>query len=100
MQVRLEYGKDGLVADLPDAHLVKVLKLTPAPPLRDPAGATAAALTDPIGARPLREIARGRRDACIVVCDITRPVPNPILLPPILDALADAGLPREKVTIL
>jgi nickel-dependent lactate racemase len=100
MRVKLEYGKQGLVVDLPDANLVGVLKLTPAPPLENPRTATAAALEHPIGTRPLAELARGRRDACIVICDITRPVPNPILLPPILDTLAAAGLPREKVSIL
>src|SRR5438477_340912 len=75
MRVRLDYGKTGLDAELPDANLVAVLGLTPAPPLEDPVSATAAALAAPIGTRPLAELARGRRDACIVVCDITRPVP-------------------------
>jgi nickel-dependent lactate racemase len=35
-----------------------------------------------------------------VVCDITRPVPNSTLLPPILDALAAGGITRDRVTIL
>ena len=34
------------------------------------------ALEQPIGTPALREIARGRKDACILICDITRPVPN------------------------
>jgi nickel-dependent lactate racemase len=100
MRVRLDYGKNGLEVELPDANLVGVLTLTPAPPLPDLQAAAAAALAKPIGARPLAEIARGRKDACIAVCDVTRPVPNPVLLPPILDALAAGGLPRERVTIL
>jgi lactate racemase len=100
MRVRLEYGKEGLEAELPDENLVGVLKLTPAPPLPDPDAATRAALASPIGARPLRDIARGRQDACIVLCDITRPVPNSVLLPPILDALAEGGIPRDRVTLL
>lgn len=100
MRVRLEYGKNGLEADLPDANIAGVLKLTPAPPLADPAAATRTALADPIGAKPLVEIARGRDSACIVVCDITRPVPNAVLLPPILETVARAGVSRERVTIL
>ncbi len=35
MQVRLEYGQNGLEAELPDKNLVGILKLTPAPPLPD-----------------------------------------------------------------
>ncbi len=100
MRVELEYGKEGLAAELPEANVVGVLRLTPAPVLPDPVLAVQAALAEPIGTRPLVEIARGRRDACIVVCDITRPVPNATLLPPILAALAEGGLPRERVTIL
>ena len=100
MRVRLEYGKNGLEAELPDDNLVGVLKLTPAPPLADPVAAARAALARPIGASPLSELARGRRNACVVVCDVTRPVPNPLLLPPLLDALAEGGLKREDVSIL
>ena len=33
-------------------------------------------LASPTGSPPLAELARGRKDACIVICDITRPVPN------------------------
>jgi len=101
MRVRLDYGKHGLFADLPDANLAgRVLTQTPAPVLADPDATVRAALANPIGTRPLNETGRGRCNACIVVCDITRPVPNRVLLPPILDALADAGIGRDRVTIL
>jgi nickel-dependent lactate racemase len=53
----------------------------------------------PIAAAPLRELARGRRNAAIVVSDATRPVPNAVLLPPLLDALREGGLPPEAVTL-
>jgi nickel-dependent lactate racemase len=36
----------------------------------------------------------------MVVSDVTRPVPNAIILPPLLDALADAGVRDEDITIL
>ncbi|HZO90751.1 MAG TPA: nickel-dependent lactate racemase [Chthonomonadaceae bacterium] len=100
MRVRLDYGKTGLEVELPDANLIGVLGLKPAPPLPDPTAATEAALAHPIGTAPLAQLAAGRRDACIVVCDITRPVPNKILLPPVLRTLEAAGLPPECITIL
>lgn len=100
MRIRLEYGVSGLEVELPDENVVGVLTLNTSPPMTQPPAAVARALANPIGTRPLVELARGRRDACIVVCDVTRPVPNKILLPPILDALETAGLPRERVTIL
>ena len=33
--------------------------------------------------------------ACVVICDVTRPVPNAALLPPILSTLEASGIPRQ-----
>jgi nickel-dependent lactate racemase len=57
-------------------------------------------LEHPRGTPPLAELARGRRDACVVICDITRPVPNELILRPLLTTLEAAGIPRERITIL
>ena len=100
MRVRLDYGKTGLEAALPDENLRGVLRVSPAPPLTDTGAAIAESLLRPTGAPPLVEMARGRTNACIVICDITRPVPNSTLLPPILATLAEAGIGRDRVTIL
>ena len=48
----------------------------------------------------LSDIARGRRNACILICDITRPVPNQLLLPPILRTLEAHGIPRKDILLL
>ena len=69
-------------------------------PLPDAPAAIEAALQAPIGTRPLAQLAQGRSNACIVICDITRPVPNKSLLPPILRTLEQAGIGRENITIL
>ena len=58
------------------------------------------ALEAPVNADPLGQMARGARSACIVICDITRPVPNHRFLKPIIDELLHAGVPREGITIL
>src|SRR5262249_27606942 len=54
----------------------------------------------PIGTRPLGELARGRKNACILICDITRPVPNRLLLPPLLRILEEQGIARKDILIL
>lgn len=101
MQVTLDYGKTGLAVTLPDDRLIAPpLAIRPADPLPNPAAALEAALANPIGTRPLAELARGRKTACVVVCDITRPVPNSLLLPPILRTIEQAGVPRGGITIL
>jgi len=101
MKLTLDYGKTGLEVTLPDDRmLAPPLAIRPAPPMADPVAALEASLLKPIGTPPLSELARGKRSACIVICDITRPVPNKLLLPPILRTLEAAGVPREGISIL
>ena len=101
MQVTLDYGKTGLSVTLPADRLVAPpLAIRPAAPLANPEAALEAALAHPTGTKPLAELARGKKTACVVVCDITRPVPNRMILPPVLRTLEDAGVPRAGITIL
>jgi nickel-dependent lactate racemase len=100
MRLRLDYGRDGLWVDIPDRNLKAILDLNPVPPLVDPVGAIEEGLASPIGSPRLADLARERSSACIVISDITRPVPNTLLLPPILRILEENGIRRERITIL
>jgi nickel-dependent lactate racemase len=100
MRITLDYGRTGLDVDLPAARVVGPLSIRPAPPLSDPATAIADALRRPIGTPPLADVARGRRNACILVCDVTRPVPNRLILPPLLRTLEEAGIARREILLL
>ena len=100
MRVELEYGKTGLEVELPDEHVVRSLAYKDAIPLTDPHTSFLQSIAQPIGTPPLAELARGRKDACIVICDITRPVPNEMMLRPMLSTLEASGIPRDKITIL
>lgn len=100
MKIQLAYGKEGLELDVPEKNLAKILTMKSTPPLADPLGAVKDSLREPIGCPPLRELARGRRSVCIVVCDFTRPVPNKLLLPPLLDLLETNGIDKGNITIL
>ena len=100
MRVGLEYGRTGLEVELPERNVVKCLEYRPAEPLADPAEEVRRRLAQPTGTPPLAELASGRKDACVVICDITRPVPNRVLLGPILWTLEESGIPRKEITIL
>lgn len=100
MKIKLDYGRTGLDVDLPDDRLVGPLAIRDAQPLADPEKAIAEALARPIGSPPLAELARGKKSACIVICDFTRPVPNKLLLPPMLRILEEQGVPEEEILIL
>jgi nickel-dependent lactate racemase len=100
MRVHLEYGRTGLEEDLPDRNVVKCLGYRPAKPLASPHDAVCQRLARPLGTSPLAELARGRSSACVAICDITRPVPNQVLLPPMLQTLEGGGIPRDRILIL
>ena len=94
MKVTLDYGTTGLDVEIPDKNVVGPLDLQPVEPLADPEGALDDVLRNPIGSRPLAELARGKESACILICDITRPVPNKLLLRSILRTLEQSGIER------
>jgi nickel-dependent lactate racemase len=100
MRVTLDYGRAGMEVDLPDELTIGPLSIHPAKPLADPEAAIEAAITHPIGTPPLAELAAGRRNACVLVCDITRPVPNRLILPPLLRTLEARGIARSDILIL
>jgi nickel-dependent lactate racemase len=100
MEVTLSYGRAGLTVQLPEDRVAGILRMRPVAPLSAPEKAVEESLRSPIGSPPLLEIAKGRKNAVIVVCDVTRPVPNALLLPPLLETLHRAGLSRDAITIL
>jgi nickel-dependent lactate racemase len=98
--VHLAYGQGHLPVRLPAGAVPTVIRKRPLPKLVDPHAAVRDALERPLGAPPLRDLARGRRSACILVCDITRPVPNRLFLRPMIETLVTGGVPRDAITVL
>ena len=98
MQAGLLYGEQIVSLELPDRVTLLGMKL--AEPLPDQTSAVQEALANPIESPPLTKLARGRKSACIVISDITRPVPNKIILPPLLKTLEESGIGRKDITIL
>ena len=100
MRIKMDYGKTGLMVDLPSDKVIGPLEIKNAIPLANQSQAISDALANPIGSKPLAEIAKGKKTACILICDITRPVPNKVILPQILKTIEEAGVPRSGITIL
>ena len=100
MRVEMRYGTGTLPIEIPDKNVAGVLEISESVPLSDEDGAVREAIARPIGSPPLAALAKGRESACIVISDVTRPVPNKVILPPLLETLERAGIPCEKITIL
>jgi len=99
-RIQFAFGKTGLEVALPAGPQYEVVESRSASRLPDVAAALDRALDRPIGVASLEALAKGRRSAAISVCDITRPAPNGVTLPPLLARLRAAGVPVEGITIL
>ena len=98
MKVALDYGRKGIEVEVPDD--AEILSMASRPGLDRIEERIYESLRGPSGTPPLLDLARGRSDACVVISDITRPVPNSTILPPILATLENAGILRHAITIL
>jgi nickel-dependent lactate racemase len=100
MKTHFSFGKDGIDVSVPDGFDCQVLRSRTAKALEDWEAEVERALNDPIGCEPLATLAAGKKTAAISVCDITRPAPNRLTLPPLLRRLHEAGIPVNGITIL
>jgi nickel-dependent lactate racemase len=108
--VALAYGRAGLVARVPDDAVV--VTPTELPGLADEQGAVVESLRTPVSGPPLEDVVRSaaraaaRRGAAggltvaVVFPDITRPMPNRTVLPPLLAELERMGAGPEHVELL
>ena len=98
IQAEMLCGESTVGIRVPESAII--LDMKPLLPLPDQGAVVDAALKKPLHSPPLSEIARGRKNACIVISDFTRPVPNRIILPPLLTTLEQSGIKPEDITIL
>jgi len=99
-QTSISYGRGHLPLELPGDAIATIIRKKPLPKLSNTRASIAQALEQPIGSQSLSELARGRKSACILICDITRPVPNALFLRPMIETMIAAGIPRANITVL
>jgi lactate racemase len=97
VQVRLQYGREGLAVDIPSDN-VTVVTPRHVPGLPDEQAAFREAVRGPLGARPLRDTVGAADRVAIVIPDITRPLPTARLLPWLFEELGH--VPKDRFVIL
>jgi lactate racemase len=100
MDIDLLYGRGSIRAAVPSGARATTIRKEARAALSRPTDAVAEVLARPTAAPPLAELARGKKSACILICDITRPVPNGLFLRPMIETLVAAGVTREEITVL
>ncbi|MFM1800790.1 MAG: hypothetical protein RJA81_142, partial [Planctomycetota bacterium] len=100
MRVTLAYDRTGIDVEIHHKNVVGPLEIHAVEPISDPIATIAAKLASPTGTKPLAELAQGRNSCCIVICDITRPVPNRLIAEAMLPILEGAGIARNEIFFL
>ena len=98
-RIDLLFGKGHLPVTVPAGVHPTIIRKGAMQKLSDPSGAIADALARPIGAPALAALAQGKKSACILICDITRPVPNRLFLRPMVQTMVSNGI-QIKIKML
>jgi len=98
--IDVAYGRSQLTVAMPIGSEPTIIRKVALPKIGDPALAVREALDNPDSSPPLSDLARGRKSACILICDITRPVPNHLFLRPAIEQLIAAGIPAAEICVL
>lgn len=95
------FGGGTLHVKLPQEQVLNVVEGQSVSPLADVAAAVRAAVRQPIGTPPLRQVVHKGDKVAVVASDVTRAwIHFEQLLPPLLDELNDAGVPDEDITLV
>ncbi len=97
MKIQLAYGQTGLEIDLPDEANITIIEPKYVDGLSNPAEAIRSALRRPIDSPPLKELVKPTNTVGIIFSDITRPTPNHLLLPVLLNEIDD--IPDEQIIL-
>lgn len=98
MRVDLPFGREKLPVEVPDASTVLLPSAVEA--LSEPSAAVRDSLRRPIAGPPLAARVRPGQTVAIVISDVTRPVPNELLLTPLIEALLTAGVNEHDITLV
>lgn len=98
MRLTLAYGADGLDIEVPDG--ARVVEGSDAAPIEDEGGAVSRSLRAPVSGPPLDRLVPPTGRVVVVFPDITRPMPNTTVLPPLLAELDAAGASPDRVELV
>lgn len=100
MKVFLKYGLRDIEIELPQKKLVGVFMPREINGVKNAQTEIKRALKSPIGSKRLKDIVKLKDKVAIVIDDITRPLPSPEILPPLINELISWGIKEENIIII
>lgn len=100
MVVKIPYGKQGIKLDIPDKNILDIISGESKTSGTGENNIIGNALGDPIKSKKLSELAMDKKDACILVSDITRRCPSNKFLSRLVDELNKGGIKNKEIKVV
>lgn len=98
--IKLLYGKQGLSLDIKHNWNTDIIRKPIMPIIKDIATKVNNIFNAPNKSEKLINICKNSKSACILVCDITRPVPNKLFLENMIKKIEQSGINRGNILII
>ncbi len=100
MKIKIPYGRGQISLDIPDRNVLDIVSGETDSFKPDEERIINKSLKNPIGSKSLSEIARGKKSACIIASDITRPCPSYKFLPMLIEELNKGGIGNIDIKVV
>jgi len=98
--IKVPFGRNEINVNINSKNFMGILEPNYKNPFLNPQEKIKEILVNPVSGLPIAKAVQGKTKVCIVVTDITRPCPDDILLPLIIDELKKGGVQTENITVL
>ena len=98
--IKILYGKKGYLLGIKKSWKPTIIRKPKMPLIKSIDKAVTNAFLNPINSPSLSNLAKDSKSACILVCDITRPVPNNLFLEKLVNTLVISGISEDNIIIL
>lgn len=99
-KILLPYGNNIIPLSIPQKNLIKVCWLKSEPGVKNNIEEIENSIKKPIGSKSISQISKGKNSAVIISTDISRPTPDNLLIPPILNELNKGGISDKNIEVI
>ena len=98
--IKLLYGKNGLLLNIENNWKPDIIRKPIMPIIDDIPKKVEKIFNKPIDSKKLHQICKNSKSACILVCDITRPVPNHLFIEYMIKEMQKSGIRLKNILII
>ena len=98
--IKILYGDEGFNLKLQEHWNPNIIRKPKMPIIKDINSEIDKIFINSVGCESLKNVSKKSKTACILVCDITRPVPNNLYIEKLIKKLIEYKLTAENILIL